>query len=734
MYSGATIASNRRRGTPPSDVTWLASYSGVMEGAVSTGSGALVTKTGTYWNESGAPITHLSAAFFWNPMAENSDGVALVEAYTVQATFAYLGLSPQNFTLSASNDIPSDSASNHTFTDIIELATPIPAGAAVAISVTSTVGSGIDYNPNMLGFAGLMTTAPSNTIRRPVGYGGDSLFNSVNHFPVEYVARGRFPSVNFAKGGTRSTTWGTGTRFARQAAFMAAVGVTDFICDWSINDVLDGTSAAATMTALQSIESQVGAQGISHWQTTQSARGIDNPITAVSVTASTDTLDVVVADASAFRVNDIVKVVGATGTGASDVNGLKLIEAIVSNTLTMPFRNQSAISGAVSGTITLENNNVVSTLALQQSYTAREDIRGPLNASIRSYSWSGGYIEIGDRTESSRDSGKKAVGGSQPEFQEPTEFVAGAGTGTGTVVIPEATFTVQYDDLPPSNAFIAFKSGNARGLVGVCNTGFTDLQSVPISPSFAVAPASGDTAVVFPRGYYASEPAEIHPAGTSGATEKDGAGIWVNAIRDAVVTMGYTAYGLPSISGTGFVDHFDRAEEPLSTSSNWTLVSGSARYARVYRRRMYSAWSNTGTSRVTLQSPDMGSADHWAEIVYGGGGGSANNIVALRLTSNANFIGMHWTGAGTITIIKRVSGSNTTLATFTLSAALQRGDRMRFGILGSDVTVWLNGTSLVPTTGSLTGLTSLPTSTTRQGVVLGGGRSEVCWRYATGLM
>jgi hypothetical protein len=701
-----------------------------------TGTGVAVPLSSTYWNESGADITTVSAILTgWVHTNSGSAGFVDLPTYSRTVNLSYLNQSV-DLTISASTTL-SITGGATVETDRMVLAVPIPAGCAVVVTATATPGSGAAYHPVMHGFAGLMTTADSSTIREPIGLGGDSLVETeVKWFPLEVVGERRAPIANFAIGGSTIRTWAVGARFDKQAAVLAQMGVKNFISEWSINDTTAGTSAAQTQTDHHFIEAKLSPYGIDYFPTTQSARGSVANVTAVSVTASTDTLAVVVPNASIYTVNTVIQVLGATGTGAATVNGMKLIEAIDTgtNTLTLAFLNTTPISGAVTGTITLSDKDVPMTTAHQAPIAVREAIRGPLNGLIRSDTWTGGFIEVGDRTESSRDSGKPAVGGTQPELRAPIPFVLGAGSNASTINVPEATVAVRMDDTPTGNSYVAITSGAARGAVSSLTNNFTDLQA--LSAGLAATPAPGDSAVFIPRSNYSTLVDQIHPDGFSGDGENVGSSILVNVLRDAVVSqMGMTGFGLPDTAGTLFSDNFGRPEESLSANANWTLVNGQARYIRVFRNRLFSAWSSSTSTRAVVRSPDMGSADHWTELVYGGAGGNANNMAALRLTDAQNFIGLHWATNGlTITILKRVTGTNTTLATFTLATALKRGDRIKYGIKGSDITLWVNGFALTPTTGGLTGLASLPASISRQGVVVGGNRTEICSRYATGLM
>jgi hypothetical protein len=205
-----------------------------------------------------------------------------------------------------------------------------------------------------------------------------------------------------------------------------------------------------------------------------------------------------------------------------------------------------------------------------------------------------------------------------------------------------------------------------------------------------------------------------------------GNGILINQYKQWLIGLGIP-YGLSDTAGTVFRDEFNRPEEALETSANWTRLSGNAGYGRVYTGALWTA-GTTALPAVYL-SPDMGSSDHWTELVYRVAG-TANNRVALRLTDVSNCIWFSLTSSTTLTINKLVAGANTVVATYTLSSLPVAGDRFQIGVVGTTLTVKRNGVTITAATTPST-VAGVPLST-RQGFIARA-RAEICRRYATGV-
>lgn len=133
-----------------------------------------------------------------------------------------------------------------------------------------------------------------------------------------------------------------------------------------------------------------------------------------------------------------------------------------------------------------------------------------------------------------------------------------------------------------------------------------------------------------------------------------------------------------------FTDDFNRADEDLEDSADWTQIDTNAGAATIVSNVLTS--TQTGGVQSYL-CPDQGSADHYSQGVIKTGGGTFPCCV--RMTNGNNFIGARHTG-GDWELFKRVSGSFTLLGDFT--ASLVSGDILRVDADGNDITVKINAT------------------------------------------
>lgn len=142
-----------------------------------------------------------------------------------------------------------------------------------------------------------------------------------------------------------------------------------------------------------------------------------------------------------------------------------------------------------------------------------------------------------------------------------------------------------------------------------------------------------------------------------------------------------------------FTDNFNRADENLETSTNWTRVAGSAGDATVASN----ACAVPTTNALSYYScPDIGSANHYAEAEWMTVAHAVGPFIACRIAgiNNNNFVGARWDNANTrIQLYKRVSGTFTNLANFT--TALNAGDRIRLECNGDNARVLLNDAEVI---------------------------------------
>lgn len=155
-----------------------------------------------------------------------------------------------------------------------------------------------------------------------------------------------------------------------------------------------------------------------------------------------------------------------------------------------------------------------------------------------------------------------------------------------------------------------------------------------------------------------------------------------------------------------FADDFNRVDQNLEVSSNWTRVGGSAGDATIVSNRCAVPTTNSASY---FHCPDTNSTNHyveadWMTVVHGTG-----PFLACRLAgiNNNNFVGARWDNTGgRIQLFKRVSSTFTNIANFTTS--LVAGDRIRLECSGDNARVLLNGVEVIAPT-SLAG--SLPNNT-----------------------
>ncbi|MEH3045537.1 SGNH/GDSL hydrolase family protein [Sphingomonas adhaesiva] len=278
-------------------------------------------RIGSY-NETGATVTRLRA-YFVNWMATATSEQDGYNSITVRAAVEYPAgtFTPLAFGGTAAVAIPASGTASLAESDEAVLATPIPAGALywvrtwvsvasggrwpqaylIMASGASGLGDAVDFNTGVdRTQSGTITNATASATRR--GYGpvavkatgfdgtpvarafaavGDSIIMGANdasdpaavgHGNAGYFAKaaaGRYPVLNLGISGT-AAMYNLPAAFTRRAALLAKVGVTHVFCDWGINDVSGGRSAAQIQADISTI-----------------ARGFKNAVPGVVVTWTT---------------------------------------------------------------------------------------------------------------------------------------------------------------------------------------------------------------------------------------------------------------------------------------------------------------------------------------------------------------------------------------------------------------------------------------------------------------
>lgn len=113
-----------------------------------------------------------------------------------------------------------------------------------------------------------------------------------------------------------------------------------------------------------------------------------------------------------------------------------------------------------------------------------------------------------------------------------------------------------------------------------------------------------------------------------------------------------------------FLESFDRADENLEASANWTRVDGAAGAGAV-RSNQFAQLSATNT---LYQCPDQASANHYAQAASQVSG-AWTGFMAIRATDSNNFIGIR-PGTNVVELYKRVAGTFTLLGSATVTTAV----------------------------------------------------------------
>lgn len=148
-----------------------------------------------------------------------------------------------------------------------------------------------------------------------------------------------------------------------------------------------------------------------------------------------------------------------------------------------------------------------------------------------------------------------------------------------------------------------------------------------------------------------------------------------------------------------FTDNFNRADENLEASANWTRVDGAAGALQV-SSNMLGSFSTTETA---YQCPDCAVAGQFVQATNKDGTGSNHGFLALRVTDANNFVGARVSGA-IYQVFQRVAGTFTQLGTDV--GAQNAGDVMLLTISsGNSLDFSVNGSALLTglsVSGSLT--------------------------------
>lgn len=159
-----------------------------------------------------------------------------------------------------------------------------------------------------------------------------------------------------------------------------------------------------------------------------------------------------------------------------------------------------------------------------------------------------------------------------------------------------------------------------------------------------------------------------------------------------------------------FSDNFDRANSPLEANGNWTKVAGYVGALSISSNSVQ--YAGTDTNGALYTSPDLGSQRQYVQgTMFSGVGG----FFVVQATDALNYIGIRRNGtSNVIEVYKKVAGTLTAQCAF--AETVTDTDVMRLEFISNVLTVKKNGTTLTPTSGSLT-VSGGPPASTRTGLV-----------------
>lgn len=156
-----------------------------------------------------------------------------------------------------------------------------------------------------------------------------------------------------------------------------------------------------------------------------------------------------------------------------------------------------------------------------------------------------------------------------------------------------------------------------------------------------------------------------------------------------------------------FTDNFNRANENLEASANWTIADGTAAALTVTTNAI-ETHTNTDTLYVC---PDQGSANHYSQASRSPSATSENGFpLVVRATDAINYIGVRLRDAGaTIELYKRDAGAFTLLDNYSYTHSA--GDVWKLEATANTITVYVNTVSVISVTESFNN------TETRQGIL-----------------
>jgi len=135
-----------------------------------------------------------------------------------------------------------------------------------------------------------------------------------------------------------------------------------------------------------------------------------------------------------------------------------------------------------------------------------------------------------------------------------------------------------------------------------------------------------------------------------------------------------------------FSDNFNRSNEALDASTNWTKIGASTNTITVDSNSL----TTVGTSTVVAlyAAPDFGRTGQYIEFTLLTVANTGGPFVVLRATDEANWVGVR-NATTSFQIYKNVGG---TLTFINGQSGLQANDHIRFEAKGTSFRAYINGT------------------------------------------
>lgn len=168
--------------------------------------------------------------------------------------------------------------------------------------------------------------------------------------------------------------------------------------------------------------------------------------------------------------------------------------------------------------------------------------------------------------------------------------------------------------------------------------------------------------------------------------------------------------GGPGAASSIFTDSFDRANENLEASANWTLMTGTAAAAVVASNALTLAGSGK-TNPTIYTAPDTGSVDHFAEAVVNSVAALNSLHIAVRVNANGDYIGVRARSTTGYQVFQSVGG---TLTQILVAGTVAAGNIVRLAVAGNAVALFINGAQSGAT------VSTTVTTGTKPGIVIRG--------------